>query len=124
MTEKMVDRVTKAMSNPVQIRNICTSAHIDHGKTTFSDNLISGAGMMAEELAGKALQLDFHEDEQERGITIDAANVSMVHVYEGKEYLINLFSMIHSRRTFTLSEVLFLNYEIHEIIHWFRNRSC
>jgi len=90
MAEKMVDRILKAMKNPSQIRNICTSAHIDHGKTTFSDNLIAGAGMMSEELAGKALQLDFHADEQARGITIDAANVSMVHEFEGKEYLINL----------------------------------
>ena len=90
MTEKMIDKILKAMSDPAQIRNICTSAHIDHGKTTFSDNLIAGAGMMSEELAGKALQLDFHDDEQERGITIDAANVSMVHGFEGKEYLINL----------------------------------
>ena len=46
--------------------------------------------MMSEELAGKQLALDFHEDEQERGITIDAANVSMVHDYNDKEYLINL----------------------------------
>lgn len=61
-----------------------------HGKTTFSDNLLAGAGMMAEELAGKACVLDFREDEQERGITIDAANVSMVHEFEGEEYLINL----------------------------------
>ena len=90
MAEKMIDKILEAMKDPVQIRNICTSAHIDHGKTTFSDNLIAGAGMMSEELAGKALQLDFHEDEQARGITIDAANVSMVHEFEGKEYLINL----------------------------------
>ena len=46
--------------------------------------------MMSEELAGKQLALDFHEDEQERGITIDAANVSMVHTSEGQDYLINL----------------------------------
>ena len=58
--------------------------------TTFSDNLLAGAGMMSEEKAGKQLVLDFHEDEQERGITIDAANVSMVHEFEKKEYLINL----------------------------------
>ncbi len=90
MAEKMADRVMRAMRNPSNIRNICTSAHIDHGKTTFSDNLIAGAGMMSEELAGKALQLDFHADEQARGITIDAANVSMVHDLEGSEYLINL----------------------------------
>ncbi len=90
MAEKMVDKVMRAMKNPPNIRNICTSAHIDHGKTTFSDNLIAGAGMMSEELAGKACQLDFHEDEQARGITIDAANVSMVHDSDGAEYLINL----------------------------------
>ena len=90
MAEKMADKILKAMNSPKNIRNICTSAHIDHGKTTFSDNLIAGAGMMSEELAGKALQLDFHADEQERGITIDAANVSMVHEFEGQNYLVNL----------------------------------
>ncbi len=90
MAEKMVDKVMRAMKNPANIRNICTSAHIDHGKTTFSDNLIAGAGMMSEDLAGKACQLDFREDEQARGITIDAANVSMVHDSDGEEYLINL----------------------------------
>jgi len=90
MAEKMVDKVLRLMNKPTHIRNICTSAHIDHGKTTFSDNLLAGAGMMSEELAGKACVLDFHEDEMQRGITIDAANVSMVHDYEGEEYLINL----------------------------------
>ncbi|MFC1753820.1 elongation factor EF-2 [Thermoproteota archaeon] len=87
---KMVDKVTAIMNKPVNIRNIAICAHIDHGKTTFSDNLLSGAGMMSEELAGKALQLDFHEDEQERGITIDSASVSMVHDFNEQEYLINL----------------------------------
>jgi elongation factor 2 len=72
------------------IRNIAICAHIDHGKTTFSDNLLAGAGMMSEDLAGKACVLDFHEDEAERGITIDSAAVSMVHTHEEKEYLINL----------------------------------
>lgn len=90
MVEKMIDRIIRVMKTPDYIRNICTSAHIDHGKTTFSDNLIAGAGMMSEELAGKSLQLDFHEDEQARGITIDAANVSMVHIFEENDYLINL----------------------------------
>ncbi len=72
------------------IRNLGIAAHIDHGKTTLSDNLIAGAGMMSEELAGKQLLLDYDEQEQARGITINAANASMVHTYEGKEYLINL----------------------------------
>ncbi|MBN2454672.1 elongation factor EF-2 [Candidatus Woesearchaeota archaeon] len=90
MAEKLAEKVTRLMKKPENIRNICTSAHIDHGKTTFSDNLLAGAGMMSEELAGQQLALDFHEDEQLRGITIDAANVSMVHTFEGNEYLINL----------------------------------
>jgi len=90
MAERMVDKVMRLMTQKERIRNICTSAHIDHGKTTFSDNLLYGAGMMSEELAGKACVLDFHEDEQQRGITIDAANVSMVHELDGQEYLINL----------------------------------
>jgi len=78
------------MKQKEKIRNIAIAAHIDHGKTTFSDNLLAGAGMISEELAGKQLALDFHGDEAERGITIDAANVSMVHKVKGEDYLINL----------------------------------
>ncbi len=87
---KMIDRIKGIIKDPKHIRNIAIAAHIDHGKTTFSDNLLAGAGMMSEELAGKQLVLDFHEDEKARGITIDAAAVSMVHKYENEEYLINL----------------------------------
>ena len=73
-----------------QIRNLCIAAHIDHGKTTLSDNLIAGAGMMSEELAGKSRVLDFDEQESARGITINAASASMVHSVEGADFLINL----------------------------------
>ncbi len=86
----MTERVKELQRQPKQIRNIAICAHIDHGKTTFSDNLLAGAGMMSEELAGKARSLDFHDDEAERGITIDSASVSMVHTVEGEDYLINL----------------------------------
>ena len=72
------------------IRNIGIAAHIDHGKTTFSDNLIAGCGMMSEDLAGKQLVLDYDEQEQARGITINAASASMVHNVDGQDYLINL----------------------------------
>ncbi|MBI2145006.1 elongation factor EF-2 [Candidatus Woesearchaeota archaeon] len=90
MDDKAVEKIVRLSKDPVHIRNICTSAHIDHGKTTFSDNLIAGAGMMSQETAGRQLVLDFKPDEQARGITIDAANVSMVHNLEGQDYLINL----------------------------------
>ncbi len=46
--------------------------------------------MISEDLAGKQLVLDFREDEQARGITIDSANVNMVHNSDGEDYLINL----------------------------------
>ncbi len=78
------------MTKVDMIRNIGIAAHIDHGKTTLSDNLIAGAGMMSEDLAGKQLLLDYDEQEQARGITINAANASMVHDFKGAEYLINL----------------------------------
>ena len=85
-----IAKATALSKSPDLIRNIGTAAHIDHGKTTLSDNLIAGAGMMSSDLAGKQLMLDFDEQEQARGITINAANASMVHSYKGKEYLINL----------------------------------
>jgi elongation factor 2 len=88
--KKIVERVMTLMDKPEMIRNIGIVAHIDHGKTTLSDNLLAGAGMISMELAGKQLFMDFDPLEQARGITIDAANVSMVHEFEGKEYLINM----------------------------------
>ncbi len=90
---KKEDNIKKAknlMNKLNFIRNIGIAAHIDHGKTTLSDNLLAGCGMMSEDLAGKQLVLDFDEQEQDRGITINTASASMVHEFEGKEYLINL----------------------------------
>lgn len=88
--KKTVERVVELMKDPKHIRNIGIVAHIDHGKTTLSDNLLSGAGIISEELAGKQLFMDSDPEEQARGITIDASNVSMVHEYEGQDYLINM----------------------------------
>ena len=73
-----------------RIRNIGIVAHIHHGKTTLSDNLLAAAGMISNELAGKQLYLNFDEQEQARLLTINNADVTIVHEYEGQPYLINL----------------------------------
>jgi elongation factor 2 len=88
--EDNVKHAVGLMKTQQFIRNIGTAAHIDHGKTTFSDNLIAGAGMMSSELAGEQRVLDYDEQEAARGITINAASASMVHEINGQKYLINL----------------------------------
>ena len=88
--EDNIKKATEVMNILPQIRNLCIAAHIDHGKTTLSDNLIAGAGMMSSDLAGAARVLDFDEQESARGITINAASASMVHQVDGTDFLINL----------------------------------
>ena len=88
--EDNIAKATEVMHDRDRIRNLCIAAHIDHGKTTLSDNLIAGAGMMSEDLAGKSRVLDFDEQESARGITINAASASMVHSVEETDFLINL----------------------------------
>ena len=90
MSSKLTEKVLELMNKPEQIRNIGIVAHIHHGKTTLTDNLLAGAGMLAEDLAGEAMFTWWHETERQREMTVYGAAVSMVHNYEGKDYLINL----------------------------------
>jgi len=90
MAKDKTELIAELMHKPENIRNIGIAAHIDHGKTTLSDSLLAGAGMLSEELAGTMCYMDFTKQEQERGITIWAANASMVHTYDGQDYVINL----------------------------------
>lgn len=91
--ETGLEKINRMTSKQENIRNIATSAHIHHGKTAFTDNLLAAAGMMASKNAGdleEGMATWQHADEQERLMTVDAANVSMPHEFQGQEYLINL----------------------------------
>jgi elongation factor 2 len=87
---ELAKAIPDMMHNLDRIRNIGIVAHIHHGKTTLSDNLLAAAGMISNELAGKQLYLNFDEQEQARLLTINNADVTIVHEFEKEQYLINL----------------------------------
>lgn len=91
--ETSLSKIGRLVKTQKNIRNVATSAHIHHGKTAFTDNLLAAAGLMAAKIAGdldEGMATWQHSDEQERLMTVDAANVSMAHKFGGEEYLINL----------------------------------
>lgn len=88
--ETMLEKIQRLMTKRENIRNIGIVAHVDHGKTTLTDSLLAGCGMISKELAGQQLVMDYLKVEQERGITVQSADVNMVHEVKGEEFLINL----------------------------------
>jgi GTP-binding protein len=64
-----------------QIRNIAIIAHVDHGKTTLVDKLLSQAGSFASYKHVAERVMDSNDLEKERGITILAKNCAVD--YEG-----------------------------------------
>ncbi len=87
---KKVSEILPLMQNIENIRNVGILAHIDHGKTTLSDNLLAYCGLLSHSLAGEARALDYLEEEQKRGITIKSANISLPYKSKDQLYLINL----------------------------------
>jgi len=89
MVNFTVDQIRGLMDRPTNIRNMSVIAHVDHGKSTLTDSLVSKAGIIAAKNAGEVRFTDTREDEKERGITIKSTAISM-YFEIGKEDLVDI----------------------------------
>lgn len=85
MVNFTIDEVRALMNKRKNIRNMSVIAHVDHGKSTLTDSLVSKAGIIAGAKAGDTRFTDTRKDEQERCITIKSTAISMYFELENKD---------------------------------------
>jgi len=85
MVNFTVDQMREIMDKKKNIRNMSVIAHVDHGKSTLTDSLVSKAGIIAGAKAGEARFTDTRQDEQDRCITIKSTAVSMYYELAQKD---------------------------------------
>ncbi|MBP3207756.1 MAG: elongation factor 4 [Campylobacter sp.] len=71
------------------IRNFSIIAHIDHGKSTLADRLISECKAVEDRQMSSQI-MDTMDIEKERGITIKAQSVRLEYEFNGQKYILNL----------------------------------
>jgi small GTP-binding protein len=71
-------QIDKVLSRTDHIYNFCILAHVDHGKTTLCDHLISTNGIVSKALAGNVRYMDCLPAEQERSITMKTSAISLL----------------------------------------------
>jgi len=85
MVNFTVDEIRGIMDKKHNIRNMSVIAHVDHGKSTLTDSLLSKAGIIAAAKAGEMRATDTRKDEQDRCITIKSTAISMYFEMEEKD---------------------------------------
>ncbi|KAI9054719.1 hypothetical protein LZ554_001870 [Drepanopeziza brunnea f. sp. 'monogermtubi'] len=104
MVNFTIEEVRALMDKASNVRNMSVIAHVDHGKSTLTDSLLSKAGIISAAKAGDQRATDTRADEQERGITIKSTAISLYGNLEndddikdivgqktdGRDFLINL----------------------------------
>ena len=84
--------ISNLSKNPSNIRNLCVLAHVDHGKTSLVDNLISYNNIISPRMAGDVRYMDSRPDEQERCITMKSSSISIAYhsLKFNENYLMNM----------------------------------
>jgi len=88
MVNFTVDQIREIMDRKKNIRNMSVIAHVDHGKSTLTDSLVSKAGIIAGSKAGETRFTDTRKDEQERAITIKSTAISMYYELSNEDLLL------------------------------------
>jgi elongation factor 2 len=85
MVNFTIEQVRAIMDKRANIRNMSVIAHVDHGKSTLTDSLVSKAGIIAGSRAGETRFTDTRKDEQERCITIKSTGISLYYELSEKD---------------------------------------